>query len=253
MESPMNERAYKCWFEFLKRSKRYKECCLRGGEGELAKLYADFGDVHAPDLLWSDWWVAHQDLFSGIEPLFVINEVSTKAEFDRLFEDDQDDLLAIIINLHAPKQTILDEVESVIKRLQLEKRVQENELILESNPNAKVSEVFGRPRFDPSYYHRYGLVPVPNSDQVGALERMLEVYDRCVSSGTTPSSSRAEWCEIADYLGVMVIPLAKTTADQVTLTPEEENIQKAQKAKRYFKQACELIENVELGIFPKHG
>lgn len=249
----MNERAYRCWFEFLRRSERYKECCLRGGEGELAELYADFGDVHAQGLVWSDWWIAHQDLFSGIEPMFVINEVSTKAEFDWLFEDDQEDLLAVIINLNAPKQTILDEVESVVARLQLKRRQEENELILKANPNAKVSEVFGRPPFDPSYYHRYGLTPVPNSDQVGALERMLEVYDKCISNGTTPSSSRAEWSEIAEYLGVMVTPLAKTIADQGSLTPEEENIQKAQKTKRYFKQACEIIENVELGIFPRHS
>lgn len=249
----MDERAYKCWFEFLKRSERYKDCCLRGGEGDLAELYTDFGDVHATGLQWSDWWATHQDLFSGVEPLFVLNEVRTKAEFDWLFEDDQDDLLAIIINLHAPKQTILDEVESVIKRLQLEQRRRENVLILQANPGAKVSEVFGRPKQDPSFYHRYGLTPVPNRDQLFALERILEVYDECKRDGRTPPSDRAGWCEIADYLGVMVIPLEKTTNDQGTLTSEQEDVQKAQKAKRYFKQATELIENVELGIFPKHG
>lgn len=249
----MNERAYKCWFEFLRRSERYKQCCLRRGTGELVELYADFGDVHAHGLLWSDWWITHQNLFSEIEPLFVVNEVQTKVEFDWLFEDDQDDLLALIINLNAPKETILNEVESIVARLQLEQRRQENALILKANPKAKVTERFGRPKHDLSFYHRYGLATAPNDRDCFALEKMLEVYDEFAKNEIKQPSDRRTASEIAEYLGIMVMPSENTKKEYGTASAGQENIQRGQSVRRYYKWANEIIENVERGIFPKHN
>jgi hypothetical protein len=61
--------AWKCsvyyyWWEYLRRHEGYHLCCLKGGEGEYAKLYADFGDVHAHGDFWR-WWSkeGHSELF----------------------------------------------------------------------------------------------------------------------------------------------------------------------------------------------
>lgn len=45
---------YYWWWEYLRRNDAYKICCSKGGTGELAQLYADFGDVHAMD--FKQWW-----------------------------------------------------------------------------------------------------------------------------------------------------------------------------------------------------
>lgn len=61
--------AWKCsvyyyWWEYLRRHEGYRQCCAKGGKGEYAKLYADFGDVHAHDDFWL-WWSkeGHSELF----------------------------------------------------------------------------------------------------------------------------------------------------------------------------------------------
>lgn len=54
---------YYFWWEYLRRHAGYKQTCAKAGKGRYAKLYADFGDVHANDDFWQ-WWTAHQHLFS---------------------------------------------------------------------------------------------------------------------------------------------------------------------------------------------
>src|SRR5471030_636893 len=132
----MDEQAYQCWYEFLKRSPRYKECCLRGGTGDLAALYMDFGDIHTQ--LWPEWWATHQGLFSDVEPMFVINEIDTKEEFDWLFDDHAEDLLGLVVNLSAPKETILAAIDDVLKRRMSENLARENAELLMNNSKAKL-------------------------------------------------------------------------------------------------------------------
>lgn len=62
---PMHCSVYYYWWEYLRRHEGYRRTCERGGKGKYARLYADFGDVHATDF-WT-WWRTHSELFS--EPL----------------------------------------------------------------------------------------------------------------------------------------------------------------------------------------
>ena len=48
---------YYLWWEYLRCHDGYRETCLAGGQGKYAKLYSDFGDVHAEEF-W-DWWQAN--------------------------------------------------------------------------------------------------------------------------------------------------------------------------------------------------
>lgn len=45
---------YYWWWQYLRNNADYLETCARGGIGELAELYADFGDVRDPD--FRRWW-----------------------------------------------------------------------------------------------------------------------------------------------------------------------------------------------------
>lgn len=247
----MNQRAYNYWYEFLKRSEKYKECCSNGGKGELSALYLDFGDVHV--LSWSKWWKAYKELFSSEEPLFVINEVKTNAEFTNWFEEGADDLLALIINLAAPKDAIIKKIDMVLQRLNKKKLKKENELRIKANPKASTKKKQGRPKFDPSFYHRYGLTPVPSSRDIEALGIMLKVYDACRREDAKQKGDRRKKrYEIGEELGIILTPTQKTIKDRIVSSEEYRNSMTAT-VSRYYRWAKEIIENTEQGIFPKHS
>lgn len=60
---------YYFWWEYLRRHEGYKKCCERGGKGAYAKLYVDFGDVHADEFLV--WWEKKQSLFVAPQPYLI--------------------------------------------------------------------------------------------------------------------------------------------------------------------------------------
>jgi hypothetical protein len=74
---------YYWWWAFLRRNPEYLRTCANGGGGELAALYADFGDVREDD--FKSWWTVNQrgaTLF-GEKPLpLSLRELSTAAEWD---------------------------------------------------------------------------------------------------------------------------------------------------------------------------
>lgn len=45
---------YYWWWHYLRNNPEYLETCGSGGQGELAELYLDFGDVRDPD--FRRWW-----------------------------------------------------------------------------------------------------------------------------------------------------------------------------------------------------
>ncbi|MBD1210578.1 MAG: hypothetical protein H9535_19275 [Ignavibacteria bacterium] len=45
---------YEQWFKVLRLSDKYRETCDKKGKGELAPLYADFGDIYSVD--FSEWF-----------------------------------------------------------------------------------------------------------------------------------------------------------------------------------------------------
>lgn len=53
---------YYYWWEYLRRHHGYRRTCETGGKGRYAKLYADFGNVHAGDF-WG-WWRTHNWIFA---------------------------------------------------------------------------------------------------------------------------------------------------------------------------------------------
>ncbi|MEG0084104.1 MAG: hypothetical protein RR775_19640 [Massilia sp.] len=241
----MDEQAYQCWYEFLKRSTRYRECCLRGGTGDLAALYADFGDIHTQQ--WPEWWATHQGLFSDVEPMFLINEIDTKEKFDWLFDDHADDLLGLVVNLSAPKEAILAEIDKVLKLRMAENLARENTELSKNNPKAKPKK--RQSGFETDLYHRYGLNPVPSSRDIAAFWRVLSVYDNSQlekkdgTSATRAEIGGKERIARSELIEMSIIERAEYSA---------ENIKISKTVYRDLKWADDLISNVELGIFPKH-
>lgn len=242
----MDEQAYECWYEFLKRSPRYRECCLRGGIGDMAELYADFGDIHTQP--WPEWWATHRGLFSEVEPMFIINEIDTKERFDLMFDDHADDLLGLVVNLSAPKEAILAEIDKVLKRRMGENLARENSEMLNNNPKAKPKK--RQSGFETDLYHRYGLDPIPSSKDLSAFRRVLSVYDDYQLK--KKENDKTTLAEIGGGKEIDEFELEKMS----TIEREKyaaENIRISKKVSRDLKWASDLISNVELGLFPKHS
>lgn len=64
---PKPKSAWECsvyywWWAYLRQNERYLECCESGGKGQLAGLFAKFGDVRGDD--FQSWW---KEPIEGIE------------------------------------------------------------------------------------------------------------------------------------------------------------------------------------------
>jgi hypothetical protein len=246
----MNTMAYQLWYEFLKRSKKYEQCCENDGTGEMSSLYKDFGDVHT--LSWSKWWREKKKLFTDIEPEFVIDEIKTYAEFKRLFDEGEDDLLAVVINLNSTKSSILKEVNTLINQRKVKLLDQENasNFRAKNNPSDKILR--GRPKFNMDFHRKYGLANAPSSRDIKALGVILKVYDACLLEDAKPSgSNRKKRYQIGEKLGIILSPTVSTKANQVIDRDEYRNNMTATVC-RYNRWAKQIIKNVEQGLFPKH-
>jgi hypothetical protein len=65
---PTTDSIYYLWFEYLKRSEKYKTACANNGKG-MAKLYKDFGNIfehEGVEGFWS-WWNERGQYLFGIE------------------------------------------------------------------------------------------------------------------------------------------------------------------------------------------
>jgi hypothetical protein len=78
---PTTDSIYYLWFEYLKRSEKYKTACANNGKG-MAKLYKDFGNVFeyvGVEGFWS-WWKERGQYLFGIEATQEIVEFDSADE-----------------------------------------------------------------------------------------------------------------------------------------------------------------------------
>ena len=96
---------YYWWYEYLKRNEDYKRCCESGGNGELAALYQDFGDIFTEQ--FHDWWnAAHRGerLFAEKPRPIRLEELRTKDEWNEAWS--QEDVMVVVVPLTEPKRRI---------------------------------------------------------------------------------------------------------------------------------------------------
>jgi hypothetical protein len=123
---PWQKSIYYLWWEFLRRHESYKRTCETKGKGKYARLYEDFGDVHATD--FKTWWSKGERgarLFS--EPAVPMSVAPLKRdELVRLGESDWDStsLLVVSIPLMLPKRFITQRLTDILRTHHTRKRGQ---------------------------------------------------------------------------------------------------------------------------------
>ena len=111
-KEPFKQSLHYLWYEFLKRSERYKQTCENKGKGELSVLYKDFGDVFSVD--FKKWWQTDN---RGIE-LFAEELPDDKIRRVRKIEDlnMKDEILTLSIPLDLPQEFILETIRKMLKK-----------------------------------------------------------------------------------------------------------------------------------------
>ena len=111
-KEPFKESLHYLWWEYLRRSEKYKSCCENKGKGELSDLYKDFGDVFSVD--FKTWWETDNRgirLFYEKNPDDKIRRVQKTEELNL-----NDNILTISIPMELPQEFILDTIRKLLKK-----------------------------------------------------------------------------------------------------------------------------------------
>jgi hypothetical protein len=208
---------YYWWYEFLKRNEDYRRCCERGGKGRMAKLYADFGNVHA--LSFSHWWQEGgrgERLFAEPAGPIQLQELKDTSEWDAAWTHDS--VLVVAVPLMEPKRRI----KRWFHRLLAERHT--------GTPGRPVKRDSG------------ALRKVSGKFSVMSLQQTLLVYDYCKAN---PNMKQSD----VGFALRLVKKAMPNAGDSIPLLAKKRNRMSAT-ISRYLRRAHAMIHHVGNGKFP---
>lgn len=112
---------YYLWFEYLKRSEKYKTACANNGKG-MKKLYSDFGDVFAYKGIggfW-DWWTERGQYLFGIKPINQLDAFATVDDVNSIAKQvDEGTYRLVAIPTNLTKTTIKKRLNKLLTELKV--------------------------------------------------------------------------------------------------------------------------------------
>lgn len=233
---PWQHSIYYFWWEFLRRHDGYKRCCESGGKGEYAKMYADFGNIHAHDDFWK-WWSEKVDskLWAKAtrgEHLFSEPPARQIAPVDRVLNTQSADTLTVNIPLEVRTPQLVKQ----LRRLLAENKKQV--LAVRSVSRA--------------------LYPVHHAVRLNSLYQTLCVWDVWIKhKGKIPKYEMCDLTGVSYKADVDGYTLARLKREGICEEDawyrevrEELNRRKAQAFTRYQKAAEDYIASAGRGEFP---
>jgi hypothetical protein len=104
---------YRWWFEFLKLNDEYRRCCrARGAGSDLARLYADFGDIF--NTTFEKWYEERAEILFKPQR-FVFDHVENSEAF-RAYLSDKNHAVVVAVNLDAPRELLIEEFPRFINQ-----------------------------------------------------------------------------------------------------------------------------------------
>ena len=216
---------YYWWWAYLRRNADYLACCEGGGTGELAKLYADFGDVRGAE--FRTWWGAPNNkggyLF-GEEPLELsVQKIDAAQDWDERWGDN---VMVVAVNLD-------------MGRRKLQKQFSD---LLQEYSEGKRGRKSLRTAITTSRY------PLHRNFTTHSLKLMLSVYDAVMENATLPKVEQKQLWAIGESLNL--VPTAMPHKwDNVYDTRKKHNTM-TMAVSRYKKHARSIIANTAKGQFP---
>jgi len=217
---------YYWWWAYLKRSKQYVTCCARGGQGKLAKLYADFGDVRGDD--FKSWWTENErgrDLFS--EPRSVDQVIELKNKDEWLDEWDPESTMVVAMPLGWSKRDLKKRILALLKKKPMRR------------PGKQPMN--GKETSDARY-------PLARNFNTNSLKVGLAVYEAVearISNGEKKTY---------DEIGISLKLVQSALPTQLEIKSERRNADSVNTmtvaVSRHYTRAKKVVENVGKGVFP---
>lgn len=221
---------YYWWWQYLRRNANYTACCAAGGEGKLAALYADFGDVRNDN--FHKWWTEGDrgvDLFAE-QPLSVkFGELDTSADWQPHWHKDA--VMVVAVPLTMSNRAL----KGAFARL-LDTRHMGNK---SGRPSLSKLKEVSTARY--KLEHNY---------TVSGLLTALAVYDLWVENHTKPKAEQLTLWAIGKALNInrAAVKDAESSASEDRLAGR--NVLGAT-VSRYVKQARAMIDNTAAAKFPQ--
>lgn len=213
---PYKASIYYWWWAFLMRNADYQRTCATSGQGELAGLYQDFGDIFESDFL--TWWQCHQGLF---------------AEKSALIEQLGADPLNSTLLYHIDPKRPLSQIQEEIKALHMHAHA-----IMPVAPPKQTSSA------------KY---PIYTNVSAHTLHKVLTVWDL---RRAHPDTSAYDLGVLAGFkANILAPPKYGETRTRAAIKADAHNKQArtsiANRTNRYLRTAEQYIDNVGRGEFPK--
>ena len=219
------ESPYYWWWMFMKRNQDYLKCCENNGEGDLANLYKDFGDIRGDDFML--WWKTG-DRGANLFANPVAEDNIRLLEEGELAVDDIDTL-----TIHVPLN---------LSMAFLTKRFKE--VVSKRHNNKSLDR--GQPGYQYAKKSR-AVHKINGQPKCPSLEKLLTVYDALKAvEGIKPKVPY--WKIGNDLIDKEVL------SEKLRCTSKDEDEIKRRilvsTLSRYKRQAEETIQNTAKGIFP---
>jgi hypothetical protein len=216
---------YYWWWAFLRRNADYIACCERGGVGELAALYADFGDVRSDD--FRSWWGAPNNkgeyLFAE-EPLELsVQKIDTADDLSKRWGCN---VLYVAVNMDLGRRHLQQKFADL---LQTEHKGKRGRKSLQTASSSA----------------RY---PLHRNFTQHSLKVMLDVYDAVLSNDALPKEQRKPLWAIGESL--KLVPNAMPHKWDNPYDTRKKHATMTMTVSRYVKQARAIIANTAKGQFP---
>lgn len=213
---------YYWWWEFLRRNDDYAACCAAEGVGELAGLYADFGDVL--NATFKDWWAAHgYRLFAEQRKPVFLAELESPNEW--LSTWTKEAVMVVAVPLDIPKRNLQGFFAELLKKRHGGKRGRK----ALSDPDASNADY-----------------PLHRNVSVKTLKNQLAVYDAVVAK--KQGKNKRTLAKIGADLG-LVEDAMPNSKDDLDTAMDKRNVMAAT-VSRYYRQAQRIVANTAEGQFP---
>jgi hypothetical protein len=212
---------YYWWWEYLRRNELYRQVCEKKGHvtnGNLKRLYADFGNVH--NVSFYEWWSEGRrgaELFANPRHHATVEVLQAGSVVTC-----DERLIAISLPLTLPKRFLKKKVDAILNAQHPSKR---------GVQYAKQSQA------------KYVYWAQPN---VASLRSTLAVYD-AITHSKLESKKRPYWQIAVDLnLAASSHPSDKDSSSVLTA----KKVVLSATVGRMYKRALKMIDNAGKGVFP---
>jgi hypothetical protein len=218
---------YYWWWECLRRNEQYLACCANGGKGDLAALYADFGDVLNDS--FKDWWSKDErgaKLFGEKHLEVAFRELKGANEWDSKWTADK--VMVVSVPLESGKRQLMKLFGAMLKGLGDRHKGKRGRKKM-SDSTASTAQY-----------------PLHRIVSIHTLRIQLAVYDAVVENKR--SNGGKTLAQIGAKLKLVKTAMPISTDDKVTAY-DKRNIMAAT-VSRHYKDAARIIANTAKGEFP---